>query len=119
MSELIANESLELKHDVDNATLTISSKTNDLVEADEKKTYKSPLVVAVSNAQKGTCASASGVVSLIGTAKQISSEDIPIMRKGDKGTSTVNGTDTSTGQACSFPITVEIKDAGQDLAEGE
>jgi len=113
-AEYMANEDLRLKHDADSATLTITSIPNSNVKASNKKTYQSPMYVTISNAQKGTCASASGLCAVVAKAEKVKSGSQLVMRKGDSGTTTATGTDTSTSAPCSFSIKVEIDDAGQD-----
>ena len=120
MAENIANTDLTLNHDADLATLNITTPPSTKTKADGSFIYKGPLSVSVTAAQKGTCGTAAGVVTINPTATKVKDGGSFVSRETDQGTGTVNGTLTVFPfSACSFPITVDIQDGGQDKAKAE
>ena len=80
------------------------------IKVNSKGVYCGPQVVSVTNADNGSCHSASGTGTLNPTAN-CKGNSKAILRKNDQCTVTVNGT-TSGGSPCSFSVTVTVLNAG-------
>jgi len=120
MSELIANTDLTLGHDVSSATLVVTNPPDTKVKANGSNVYKGSLTVAVSNAVQGSCGSASASVTILSTTAKTNLSSQGVMREKDDGTATANGTLLVTPfTPCSFPITVDIRVAGQTKVKSE
>jgi len=115
----IVNTNETLTHDVDSATLIISTPADTKVKTNNKvfNVRKGPIIVAVTNAVNGSCVSASGPVTINPTAQKVKAKGQFVMREGDNGTGTVTGVISGGSTPCNFPITVTIQDAGQEKAK--
>lgn len=72
------------------------------------------LDVALIGGISGTCTGKAGTGTIEYTAEKIKVDGEFVLRKGDTGTGTVNGTDSATsGGHCTFDVDLEIIDAGQ------
>jgi hypothetical protein len=115
--EKVANEDATLDHDVDEATLSITTPAKIKVKAGGKKVYAGPMTIVVSNAVSGSCVSAAGVVVITPTAEKVKVESSLVIREGDEGTGMATGVEGT--QACTFDITVSIDEAGQSKVRAQ
>ena len=115
--ENIANTTLTLDHDVDQATLVIPTPpSTKFKNGGGKNIFRGVITVNVSNAASGSCSAASGT-AIINSSGKLKNNNLSVLREGDSGVGTVFGTDS--GSPCSFDITVDVQDAGQDKHKSE
>jgi hypothetical protein len=101
-------------------TAAVTSPPSTKRKEDSHGVYKKQLDISISGCQNGSCVQgAPKTDSIMPTATKNKCEGEFVLRKGDKKQGiTINGTNIGTGTACSFPINVEITNAGQTKAKG-
>jgi len=117
MSELIANEDLILTHDIDSATLTITSIPSTKVKANNQGVYRGQIVVTVTNGVSGSCLEGAGIIIIPATATKVKLDNQSVMREGDEGSGVIVG--VQSGQPCDINITITIQSAGQSKVKAE
>lgn len=78
------------------------------------------LNVVLAGGVSGSCVGVAGTGTIEKTATKVKADGKFVLRKGDTGTGTINGTDPSaSGAPCSFDVDLEIVNAGQDKVVAE
>jgi hypothetical protein len=101
-------------------TATVTGSPSTKLKADGHGVYKKQLDISISGCVNGDCTqSAPKTDSIMATATKVKCEDDYVMRKGDKKQGIIITGTTSLGAGCSFPVDVEITNAGQTRTKGE
>jgi|WetSurMetagenome_2_1015567.scaffolds.fasta_scaffold01018_16 hypothetical protein len=102
-------------------TATITSSPSTKCKAGGNGIYKQQLNIQIIGCSNGTCIQGSPVSdSIMPTAIKVKCENGEVLRVNDKKNGIViNGTDSSTSLACSFPVNVEITSAGQTKVKAQ
>lgn len=119
MSKEIATTALSLSCTDSGTAVVVPGQASTKVMAGGNFIYAGNLAVTVSGASQGSCSGASGAGSIVPTASKCKSGGQFVIRKDDKATVSVTGTDSGTGAACNFTVTVTVTNAGQTKAKAE
>jgi hypothetical protein len=119
LSKDIATTAMTLTCTDGGAAVAVPGQASTKVKAGGSFIYAGNLAVTVSGATQGTCGSAGGPGTIIPTAIKCKSGGNFVIRKDDKATFSISGTDTGSGAACNFSVTVTVQNAGQTKAKAE
>ena len=118
--ELIANADADISIDSETieGDVEVTSLPSSNVKINDKGVYRGSVIVAVTNADnKSGCSAGVGGGAIISSSLKCKADGQAVTREGDSIVVPVTGTTGSS--ACSFDVTVKVKDAGQDKVKAE